>query len=145
MSPLPQGFPNLFAPGVQLHCLPERVSGAIVVLDIEKISVPRGEIYTSGENGSNCKGRINASSCTFMKLRASPSRYQALDQRGRISLHLRASSKALTPCLRRSQQRLLLANMEASSGFIWITCIYNEQTCSQSSSTGWCNNDEWIY
>lgn len=58
MSPLPQGFPNLFAPGVQLHCLPECVSGAIVVLDIEKISIPRGEVYTSGENGSNCKGRI---------------------------------------------------------------------------------------
>lgn len=64
---------------------------------------------------------------TFMKLRALPSRYHALDQRGRIIMHCRASSKALSPSRIRSQQRLRLANMVASSGSISITCIYDQR------------------
>jgi hypothetical protein len=146
MLSLPQRFHNLFILRVQLQCLPECISSAIVVLDIEKISIPRGEVYTSGGNESDWEGRnISTGSCTFMKLRAAPSRYQALDQQGCIILHLRASSRARSPCLRRSQQRLLLANMDASSGFTSVICHFNVQTRAQSSSTGGRNNDEWMY
>jgi hypothetical protein len=54
MSSLPQRFPNLFTLRVELQRLPERVGGTIVVLDIEKKSIPRREVYTSGENESDC-------------------------------------------------------------------------------------------
>jgi hypothetical protein len=103
----------------------------------EKITYQEREVYTSGDNGFDCEGRIDTSSCTFMKLRATPSRYQALGQRGCIFLHLRATSRALSPCLIRSQQMLWLAYMAASVGCMSSTCIYNEQTCTQFSSTGW--------
>jgi hypothetical protein len=36
MSSLPQRFPNLFTLRVELQRLPERVSGTLVVMDIEK-------------------------------------------------------------------------------------------------------------
>jgi hypothetical protein len=46
MSSLPQRFPNLFTLRVQLQRLPERISGTLVVLHIEKISIQwEGGIY----------------------------------------------------------------------------------------------------
>jgi hypothetical protein len=39
MPSLPQRFPNLFTLRVQLQRLPERISGTLVVLHIEKISI----------------------------------------------------------------------------------------------------------
>jgi hypothetical protein len=46
MPSLPQRFPNLFTLRVQLQRLPERISGTLVVLHIEKISIQwEGGIY----------------------------------------------------------------------------------------------------
>lgn len=138
MSTLPQRFLNLFTLRVELQRLPERLSGALVVLrTMRQYQCHQREVYTSGEDEFDCEGRIDTSSCTFMKLRAAPSRYQALDQRGRSILHLSASSRARSPCLIRSQQRLWLAYMAASDGSVSSTCVYNEQVCAQFSSTGW--------
>ena len=66
-SSLPRRFLNLFALRVELQRHPERVGSTLEVLHVENISIPREEVYTSGENGFDCKQLYlhEAEGCAF--------------------------------------------------------------------------------